>query len=166
MALHGKSDKLFGIKRPLGSSAAETSGPYRSATQTAYDQVLVAKGLKVDYLTRNAANATDMIAFFPAQNPTHLITCVEGGRQTINAAGKLNPSVQRISLTTGAVETILRGMTSCDGIRTTAWGTILATCTHQKVARSSTECGEGKMAGVPPARNRSQIAPLGLLAIL
>ena len=127
MALHGKSDKLFGIKRPLGSSAAETSGPYRTATQTAYDQVLVAKGLKVDYLTRNAGNATDMIAFFPAQNPTHLITCVEGGRQTIDAAGKLNPSVQRISLTTGAVETILRGMTSCDGIRTTAWGTILVT---------------------------------------
>ena len=127
MALHGKSDKLFGIKRPLGSSAAETSGPYRSAMQTAYDQVLLAKGLKVDYLTRNAANATDMIALFPAQNSTHLITCVEGGRQTIDAAGKFNPSVQRISLTTGAVETILRGMTACDGIRTTAWGTILAT---------------------------------------
>ena len=61
MALHGKSDKLFGIKRPLGSSAAETSGPYRSATQTAYDQVLVAKGLKVDYLTRNAPIATSRV---------------------------------------------------------------------------------------------------------
>jgi secreted PhoX family phosphatase len=41
--------------------------------------------------------------------------------------GKLNPSVQRINLSTGVVETILRGMDRCDGIRTTAWGTILAT---------------------------------------
>lgn len=41
--------------------------------------------------------------------------------------GKLNPAVQRIHLTTGVVETILRGMSRCDGIRTTPWGTILAT---------------------------------------
>jgi hypothetical protein len=69
-------------------------------------------------------------------NPTHLITCIEGGRQFLIDGGtpgvydvgdKLNPSVQRINLQTGAVETILRGMSSCDGIRTTAWGTVLAT---------------------------------------
>ena len=41
--------------------------------------------------------------------------------------GKFNPSVQRIDLQTGAVETILRGMDRCDGIRTTAWGTVLVT---------------------------------------
>ena len=40
---------------------------------------------------------------------------------------KFNPSVQRIDLASGAVETILRGMTGCDGIRTTPWGTVLAT---------------------------------------
>ena len=69
-----------------------------------------------------------MMAFFPAQNPTHLITCVEGDREVIEPnSGKLNPSVQRINLQSGAVDTILRGMEGCDGIRTTAWGTILAT---------------------------------------
>ncbi|MBI5040055.1 MAG: DUF839 domain-containing protein [Gammaproteobacteria bacterium] len=72
-----------------------------------------------------------MMAFYPAANPTHLISCVEGGRSAIgsNADGstKFNPSVQSIDLASGEVQTLLRGMTSCDGIRTTPWGTILAT---------------------------------------
>ena len=134
--LKTQSEKLFGAQHPLEASAPPTVGPYRTALQTAYDQVLVAHGLRVEYLTREAANATDMMAFHPAQNPTHLITCVEGGRQFLidggtpnvyDAGDKLNPSVQRINLETGAVETILRGMTACDGITTTAWGTIVAT---------------------------------------
>ena len=134
--LKAQSEKLFGVEKPLEASAPPTVGPYRTAFQTAYDQVLVARGLKVEYLTREAANATDMMAFYPALNPTYLITCVEGGRQFLidgstpnvyDAGDKLNPSVQRINLNTGAVETILRGMSTCDGIRTTAWGTILAT---------------------------------------
>ena len=40
---------------------------------------------------------------------------------------KLNPSVQAIDLYSGSVTTLLRGMNRCDGIRTTAWGTVLAT---------------------------------------
>jgi hypothetical protein len=88
--------------------------------------VLLAKGLTVEYLTRDAAELTDMMAFFPAEKPTHLITCVEGAPETLSN-GKRNPSVQRIDLKTGAVITILRGMNRCDGIRTTPWGTILAT---------------------------------------
>jgi len=134
--LKAQSEKLFGVEKPLENSAAPTVGPYRTSIQTAKDQVLVAHGLKVEYLTREAADLTDMMAFYPAQNPTHLITCVEGGRQFLidggtpnvyDAGDKLNPAVQRINLETGAVETILRGMDRCDGIRTTAWGTILAT---------------------------------------
>ncbi|MGE0684678.1 MAG: alkaline phosphatase PhoX, partial [Candidatus Binatia bacterium] len=74
-----------------------------------------------------AANNTDMMEFFPTDKPTHLITCVEGGRGVIDATGKLNPSVQRINLSNGRVETILRGMDRCDGIRTTSWGTVLVT---------------------------------------
>ncbi|MEO6395995.1 MAG: alkaline phosphatase PhoX, partial [Devosia sp.] len=35
--------------------------------------------------------------------------------------------VQAISLADGNVTTLLRGMTSCDGIRTSPWGTIIAT---------------------------------------
>ncbi len=124
--LNDRSQQLFGVQEPLAASAPATTGPYRSATQKAGDQLLFARGLKVEYLTRDAANATDMMAFYPAARPTHLITCVEGGRQTL-ANGKLNPSVQRIDLRSGTVETLLRGMTACDGIRTTPWGTILAT---------------------------------------
>jgi len=124
--LKAQSKKWFGFGKPLAESAPETSGPYRTATQAAEDQVLLAKRLKVKYLTRNAGDATDMMAFFPAVNPTHLITCVEGDRALI-ATGKFNPSVQRISLATGAVTSILRGMSACDGIRTTPWGTVLAT---------------------------------------
>lgn len=124
--LRNQVKKRFGFKEPLEESAPETTGPYRTSTQSASDQVLLAKGLEVEYLTRNAANLTDMMAFFPESNPTHLITCVEGGRALLSN-GKFNPSVQRIHLGTGAVETILRGMSRCDGIRTTAWGTILAT---------------------------------------
>jgi hypothetical protein len=134
--LKAQSEKLFGVEKPLGASAPPTVGAYRTTSQTADDQVLLAHGLKVEYLTREAANLTDMMAFYPAHNPTHLITCVEGGRQFLTDGGtpnvydagdKLNPAIQRINLETGAVETILRGMSRCDGIATTAWGTILAT---------------------------------------
>lgn len=124
--LHAQSEKLFGFEKPLQASAPATSGAYRTVAQTAKDQVLLAHGLKAEYLTRNAANATDMMAFYPAANPTHLITCVESRRAEI-IPGKFNPSVQRISLDTGQVEILLRGMSACDGIRTTPWGTILAT---------------------------------------
>ena len=45
--LHSKSDKYFGIEKPLAASAPATSGAYRTPSQPAYDQVLVADGLKV-----------------------------------------------------------------------------------------------------------------------
>ena len=124
--LRVQSEKLFGIEEPLGASAPATVGAYRTLSQTANDQALVADGLKVEYLTRNAGNNTDMMALFPEANPTHLISCVEGGRETL-PNGKLNPAVQSINLRNGNVQTILRGLDRCDGIRTTPWGTILAT---------------------------------------
>jgi hypothetical protein len=114
----------FGISSPLAASAPGTTGAFRRPDQKAADQLLLAPGLKVEFLTREAANWTDMLAFFPAQRPTHLISCVEAKRETL-ADGRLNPSVQRIHLGTGKVETVLRGMDRCDGIRATPWGTIL-----------------------------------------
>jgi uncharacterized protein DUF839 len=111
---------------PIHGSAPETIGPYRLPDQGARQQVKLAPELTVRYLTRHAADSTDMMQFFPRGNPTHLITCVESDLEEI-APGKLNPSVQRINLSTGAVETILRGMSGCDGVRSTAWGTILVT---------------------------------------
>ena len=125
--LKANAPELFGIEKPLEASAPPTDSPYRTPDQSAADQVLLAEGLTVEYLTRQAGDLTDMMAFFPADNPTHLITCVEGGREVIDEDGKLNPAVQRIHLSTGQVHTILRGMERCDGIRTAPWGTILAT---------------------------------------
>lgn len=135
--LAAKAEKLFGVEKPLTDSAPATTGAYRTLAQPASAQLLAARGLKVEYLTRTAANATDMMAFWPSEQvPTHLITCVEGGRQQLSGdadtanyapGDKFNPSVQRIRLADGQVETVLRGMSGCDGIRRTDWGTILAT---------------------------------------
>ena len=129
--LHAESEKLFGVKRPITASAPATAGAYRTETQTADDQVKLAQGLRVSFLTREAADKTDMLAFWPSdEQATHLISCVEGGREIIgmrDGMERYNPSVQRIDLGTGSVETVLRGMDRCDGIRTTPWGTILAT---------------------------------------
>jgi hypothetical protein len=124
--LSARSEQLFGIDRPLGESAPPTTGAYRRPDQTAAAQVLLARGLRVEYLTRDAAELTDMMAFFPADRPTHLVTCVETGRSRL-PDGRLNPALPRIDLATGEVRTVLRGMDRCDGIRTTPWGTILVT---------------------------------------
>ena len=124
--LRATARATLGLPQPLTESAPATEGAYRTAEQAARDQVLIPHGLRAAYLTRQAADSTDMLAFYPAAAPTHLISCVEGGREVLSGT-TLNPSVQRIDLATGAVETILRGMSGCDGIRTTPWGTVLAT---------------------------------------
>jgi hypothetical protein len=67
--------------------------------------------------TMSGAN-TDMMAFWPnGSHPTHLINC--------NEQGAIGPGMQRISLATGAVETIVTGRAGCDPIRRTAWGTVV-----------------------------------------
>ncbi len=122
-----KSMALFGIAAPLAASADESvEEGYRLPGATAADAVALAEGLTAEFLTRNAADSADMLAFYPAEAPTHLIACIEGDLETL-ADGRLNPGVQRISLADGTVETILRGTSSCDGIRTTPWGTVLFT---------------------------------------
>lgn len=132
--LKAQSEKLFGIEEPLGASAPATVGAYRTLSQTANDQVLAAEGLKVEYLTRDAANNTDQMVLWPSTgHATHIISCIEDFRNPTSIGSypsgqtKYFPSVQRINLATGAVETVLRGMSSCDGIRATPWGTILVT---------------------------------------
>jgi len=122
-----KSEKLFGIKKPIKNSAPRIQNALRTEQLLAEQQLLIAEGLTVEYLTRNAGNKTDMLTFWPNEaNATHLISCVESSRKNI-ATNKLNPSVQSINLETGNVKTLLRGMNRCDGIRTTPWGTIVAT---------------------------------------
>lgn len=125
--LADQSVALFGVGAPLAASAeASAEQGYRTKDQNAGDQVALAAGLSATYLTRDAGNKLDMMALYPAANPTHLIACIEGGREEI-AAGKWNPSIQSIALADGKVTTLVRGMDRCDGIRATAWGTIFAT---------------------------------------
>lgn len=125
--------RLFGFTKPVTASATTPSGFARSPDQPASAQIALAQGLQVRYLTRTAAQNTDQMAFWPTDNaPTHLITCVEEfERQVIgqfpNGTEKYNPSVQRIRLADGKVETVLRGMEGCDGIRATPWGSVVAT---------------------------------------
>jgi hypothetical protein len=125
------SEMLFGVKKPLEAAAPPTTGSYRTASQMAGEQLLLAKGLKAEYVTRTAANNMDQLAFWPdAVHPKYIMACVEGGRQVIGTlpggAPKYNPSVQRIDLKTGEAVTLLRGLTSCDPIRVTPWGTLVA----------------------------------------
>lgn len=127
--LHEQSERLFGVKNPLAAPADETDYVARELA-TAEQRVKLAKGLKAEFVTRKAGLSADMIAFYP--NPeeySHLIVCLEPGRHGTTPGGfsGYNGSVQRINVETGAVEMILHGMSRCDGIRTTDWGTVLAT---------------------------------------
>ena len=125
--LASQSAALFGIAAPLAASAeASVEEGYRTADQTAADQVALADGLTAEYLTRTAADSWDMMAFYPAEAPTHLIACIEGDREDL-ADGRMNPGVQAVDLASGAVTTLVRGTAACDGIRTTPWGTTLFT---------------------------------------
>jgi hypothetical protein len=132
--LNAKSEKLFGFEKPL--AASETVHVPRVSGQNAGDLIKLADGLHAEIVSRQVAQNSDMFAFWPNdKKPTHLITCIEDFRDpAANIIGtypsgqvKYGPSVQRVNLATGAVETILRGMSSCDGIRRTPWNTIVAT---------------------------------------
>ena len=125
--LRQNSKKLFGVKGPIVDSAEPTEAGFRKPGQPAKDQVKLAKSLKVEYVTRDAARHADQFAFWPNDyNPEWLIFCIE-----IFPSNSLNtgnhPAVQRIRIRDGKVETIVRGLLGCDGIRRTPWNTILAT---------------------------------------
>jgi hypothetical protein len=130
--LRGQSNRLFGFNNPLEASATIDDVVPR-AEATAQERQLLAGHLRAEYVARNVAYRADMIAFWPDDlHYTHLIVCIEGGRADpdvgpVAGLDGQNPSVQRVNVHTGQVETILFGMSRCDGIRTTQWGTVLAT---------------------------------------
>jgi hypothetical protein len=129
LTLHRQSMALFGVEEPLRHEANDSDFVPREAA-TADQRVKLAGGLEARFVARNVAVAGDMIAFWPsAGSYTHLILCIEQDRSGLTPAGNagLNASVQRVEVASGKVETILHGMDNCDGIRTTPWGTILAT---------------------------------------
>jgi hypothetical protein len=127
--LEAKSVNELGFVKSLDASADPSTQVPRLVT--ADKRQFLAKGLKAEFVARNVAFRGDMIAFWPDDiKPTHLILCIEGGRVPSgsgNGTG-LNPSVQRVDLSgTNLVENVLFGMSRCDGIRATPWGTVLAT---------------------------------------
>jgi hypothetical protein len=111
---------LFGVLKPLAASSTE-SVDHATAEADPTSLATVAKGLHVRVVTSdaNAGANIDMIAFWPdASHPSHLIFCNETDDPSL-------PGVQRVRLSDGSVETILRGTINCDPVRRTAWGTIL-----------------------------------------
>ena len=129
--LKSQSFQYFGVISPL--TASETVSVPRATGQSPSQLIKLATGLNAQIVTRKSAQNSDMMAFWPNDNtPTHIITCIEEGSLAPlgnypSGQTKLRPSVQRVNLVTGQVETILRGMTGCDGIRRTPWGTIVVT---------------------------------------
>ncbi len=128
-ALRRQSPFLFGIDAPLEQPANETNYVPREIA-SASQRVLVAEGLQVEYLTRSVASRADMFVYWPTPSAyTHLVFCIEQSRSgtTPEGNGGLNAAIQRVDVATGGVETVLHGMDRCDGIRTTPWGTLVAT---------------------------------------
>jgi secreted PhoX family phosphatase len=113
--LRAHSEQLFGFSHPLSQSAP---GPYNGLDNT--QAIEVADGLKVSLVSSSVASAADQIAFWPNdEHPTHVFVCDEETS---------NPAVQRVNLSgppsTNAT-TIVTGLSSCDPVRRTPWGTIL-----------------------------------------
>jgi hypothetical protein len=111
---------LFGFFAPLGaSSTASLTKDQAEANPVAL--VTAASGLKVSVVSAaaNLGPNIDMMALWPNDvTPTHLIAC--------NEQGATNVGVQRINLRTGVAQDIISsGLTSCDPVEITAWGTVI-----------------------------------------
>jgi hypothetical protein len=118
--LRAFSPRLFGVLAPVASSSLESIDA-AAADADPRALVTVAHGLKVRVVTAaaNAGANIDMMVPWPdAVHPTHLIAC--------NEQGTGDPGVQRIRLSDGLVETMVTGLSSCDPVRRTAWGTVIA----------------------------------------
>ena len=117
--LNERSEQLFGIERPLLESA---HGPYTYTDNAG--SIAVARGLKVSVVSNVTNLQADMIAFWPDDiNPTHLFVCVEDFFSDNSAPDRV--SVQRVNLygdPDNNVETIVKGISSCDPLRRTPPG--------------------------------------------
>ena len=113
--LHSHSEQLFGFSHPLTESAI---GPYDGADNL--QAIVVARGLNVSLVSSSVASAADQIALWPDdENPKYLFVCDEETS---------NPAVQRVDLSKPAASnatTIVTGLSSCDPVRRTPWGTII-----------------------------------------
>ncbi len=111
---------LFGTAGVLdASSAASISAAQGNANPLAF--ATLAPGLKARVISAatNLGANVDMMALWPNdRTPTHLIVC--------NEQGPTSAGVQRVDLATGSVQDIVKsGLTACDPVESTAWGTIV-----------------------------------------
>jgi hypothetical protein len=115
--LQNKSEPLFGVGQPLTrSSTADLTTAQALANPAGL--ITVAKGLKVNVVSAGkAAPNIDQMILWPKSNPQYIIGC--------NEEGVAQPALQKISLTTGAATTIATGLSDCDPVRATPWGTVL-----------------------------------------
>ena len=119
--LESKSNQLFGFNRAVDASSTTSANP---AAATADPTLLVtaAKGLKVKTVAQvTGAPNVDQMALFPNDtSPTHVIACNEQGATQFGVVAiDLKDSRKSFPI-------IKSGLTSCDLLRRTAWGTILA----------------------------------------
>jgi len=109
------SEQLFGFDRPLEASAL---GPYDGADNL--QAIQLAPGLRASLVSSSVASAADQIAMWPDDdNPRFLFVCDEETSV---------PAVQRVDLSRPAdanATTIVTGLSSCDPVRRTPWGTII-----------------------------------------
>lgn len=115
-----QSLSLFGVSKPLDESST-ISLSAAAANANPAKLVTLAKGLSAKVVSADAnlgANIDQMVLWPNSSNPTHIIACNEQGAAQV--------ALQRINIGTGAVENIVSsGLTSCDPVRPTAWGTII-----------------------------------------
>lgn len=113
--LREHSEQLFGFSHPLRASAI---GPYDGTDNT--NALVVAPGLHVSLVSSSVASAADQIAMWPNDdNPRYLFVCDEETS---------TPAVQRVDLMAPPASnatTIVTGLSSCDPVRRTPWGTII-----------------------------------------
>ncbi len=117
-ALANKSKTLFGVTAGIPASST-LSVDLATATANPLSLVTLAPGLTARVVTSGVAGANiDQMALWPSTSkPTTIIAC--------NEQDPTLPGLQRIDIATGAVTTIVTGTAACDGVRLTAWGTIM-----------------------------------------
>jgi len=115
--LQNKSEPLFGVGQPLTKSSTADLTTAQALANPA-GLITVAKGLKVNVVSAGkAAPNIDQMILWPKSNPQYVIGC--------NEEGIAQPALQKISLATGAATTIASGLSDCDPVRATPWGTVL-----------------------------------------
>ncbi len=120
-ALKSQSVPLFGVGKPLDESAP---GPFTGANSR--EAIALAKGLNSVVISTAVDPQADQIALWPDDaHPTHLFVAVEN---FFSGNSPSTISVQRVDLSKAPdqnAETIVTGLSSCDPIRRTPWGTLI-----------------------------------------